>query len=91
MTQKEIREFIPLIPRMLTKKELEEKAKKDAEAKAERDRLYGVKKEKINNNFTTEETLQEVEKVKTEVKANGADADFFNSLDDSDSKPIDME
>ncbi len=64
---------------------------KRAKIKAEKEKLITEKKEKISNNFTTKETLQEVEKVKTEVKANGADADFFNSLDDGDSKPIDME
>ena len=84
LTKKEIRKYIPLIPRMLTKEEQLTRDMKIAEEKA-------LKKSKVSNNFAKKETLQEVEKVKTKVKANGADADFFNSLADGDSKPIDME
>lgn len=84
ITEKELREFIPILPRMLSEEEQMAYNLKVSNAKA-------VKKEKIASNFTTKETLKKVEKVKTEVKANSADADFFNTLDYSDSKPIDME
>lgn len=91
VTNKELREFIPLIPRMLTKEELFQKAQKEAAEKARKEREQREREQKIKNNFAQKEKLKEVKKAQVNVKADGTDADFFNTLEENDSQPINME
>ena len=91
MTQAEIREFTPLLPRMLTKEELEKKKLKEAEEKAKKEKAERIKKAKIEKNFAKKSDLKEVKKKDIKVKVDKKEVDFFESLDDSANQPIDME
>ena len=98
MTVQEYREFVPLIPRMLSKQEKMDLAlKKEQEriarlrakkAKAEKERL---KKEKISKNFKKKADLKDVNKKDLKVKIEDKNVDFFDSLDSTDDKPVSME
>jgi len=50
-----------------------------------------VKKEDIQKHFTSKEQLVAKELVKEKVKVSNESADFFESLNKEDNKPIDME
>ena len=91
MTKKEIREFIPLVPRMLTKEELAKKRKLEAKKRAEKERVERIRKAKIAENFTDKSQLKEVKKKDVKVKVDTKEVDFFDSLDGAEKKAIDIE
>ena len=91
MTEKEISQFMTVVPRILTKEELAEKRLRVAEAKAKREKERKIREAKIKKNFTNKSKLKEVKKKEVKVKVEKKEVDFFESLDDEASKPIDME
>jgi len=90
-TQKEIREFIPLIPRMLNDEELQIKREKDRKIKAKREAEERKRKAKIEKNFANKSELHHVSKKVEKVEVDKNEADFFDSLDNVGDKPVNME
>lgn len=87
LSDAQIAQFIPTIPRMLTKKEQMEKyylekAKKEKEAK---------QKKLIEETFADKSKLKEIKKDNIKVKVEKKEVDFFDSLENSDKEPVSME
>ena len=61
------------------------------EEKAETKNKKQKEQAKIDKNFTQEKKITKVDKVKTEIRTDNAEADFFNRLSEEKNTPMNME